>query len=70
MRLEWNQTSELLCVLYNVYRDTKKRPRPFTPADFHPLERGSKKKESNGIPLAKTGIGILKQVFVDRGKKL
>ena len=69
VRLEWNQTSELLCVLYNAYRDPKKRSKPYTAAEFHPLERG-KKKEGSGIPLSKSGVGILKQVFVkDEGAR-
>jgi hypothetical protein len=46
-------------MLANVHRDVK-RTRAFKPADFHPHRRGEKQI----VP--KVGIGVLKQVFVDR----
>jgi hypothetical protein len=58
-RQAWNHTSALLAMLANVHRDVK-RTRAFKPADFHPHRRGEKQI----VP--KVGIGVLKQVFVDR----
>jgi hypothetical protein len=46
-------------MLANVHRDGKKT-RAFKPADFHPHRRGEKRISG------KVGIGVLKQVFVDR----
>jgi hypothetical protein len=54
----WNHTSALLAMLANVHRDGKKT-RALKPADFHPHRR---EKRVAG----KVGIGVLKQVFVDR----
>ena len=54
----WNQTSALMALVANAHRDPKKT-RPFKPADFNPLTNSS-------TVAAKTGVGILKQVFVDR----
>ena len=58
-RQAWNHTSALLAMLANVHRDVKKT-RAFKPADFHPHRRGKKQV------VRKVGIGVLKQVFVDR----
>ena len=58
---EWNQTAELLCVLYNVNRDTQKRKDPFTAEDFNPFAVRTKPS----VPKLKD-LSILKQLFVDR----
>jgi len=55
----WAHTSALLAMLANVHRDPKKS-RLFKPADFNPHLRGKEKT------VAKVGIKVLKQVFVDR----
>lgn len=34
---EWKRWAELLCVLYNAHRDSKKTPSPFKATDFHPI---------------------------------
>lgn len=57
----WWHTSHLMCLVANANRDPKKT-RPFKPADFDPHLR---KKEP---VVAKVGIDVLKQVFVDRPK--
>jgi len=59
-RDEWQHTSAVLAMLANVHRNPKKRPRPFTPAEFHPLIEPQK------APAAKAGIRTLKTIFVDR----
>ncbi|HMP05793.1 MAG TPA: hypothetical protein PJ982_05545 [Lacipirellulaceae bacterium] len=58
-RQAWNHTSAVLAMLANVHRDGKKT-RAFRPADFHPHRRAEKPA------IAKVGIHVLKQVFVDR----
>jgi len=55
----WAHTSAILALLANIHRDHKKS-RAFAPADFNPHCRPKK------TPIAKVGIGVLKQVFVDR----
>lgn len=60
-RQAWAHTSALLALIANCHRDPKKT-RPFQPADFHPHERPKKPAHM------KVGIGILKQVFVNRSE--
>ena len=50
-----------MALLANLNRDPKKRA-PYKPSDFHPLEREKKQQ------IGKTGIGILKSVFIE-GRK-
>jgi len=61
-RQRWAHTSAVLALLANAHRDPKKG-RPFQPADFNPHLR---QKEP---VVAKVGIAVLKQVFVDRPKQ-
>ena len=60
-RDEWNRTACSMALLANLNRDPKKRA-PYKPSEFHPLERERKQ------PVGKTGIGILKSVFIE-GRK-
>jgi hypothetical protein len=55
----WQHTSALLAMLANVHRNPKKKPQPFTPAEFNPLVE---RKHAS----VKTGIRTLKTIFVDR----
>ena len=34
---EWDIASAQMALLANINRDAKKRARPYSPADFHPL---------------------------------
>lgn len=43
-RLEWAQTAEVLCVLYNVHRDRKERSKPFTADEFNPYLCGRQRR--------------------------
>lgn len=61
-RHRWAHTSAVLALVANAHRDPKKG-RPFTPADFNPYLR---RKEP---VVAKVGIAVLKQVFVDRPRQ-
>ena len=54
----WSHTAALLAMSANVHRDRKKKPQPFSPADFHPLA------SSKGGSKPKVGLGVLKQVFI------
>jgi hypothetical protein len=60
-RDEWQHTSALLAMFANVHRNPKKKPQPFTPAEFNPLADERKKPVK-----AKTGVRTLKTIFVDR----
>ena len=60
-REAWNHTASVLCLLANVNRDPKKRPKAFQPADFHPYG-GPRQKQ--GVPLTRKNIGLLKKIFV------
>lgn len=55
----WAHTSALLAMLANTHRDSR-RSRVFKPADFNPHTR------TTPVTIQRIGIGILKQVFVDR----
>jgi hypothetical protein len=59
-RDEWQHTSAVLAMLANVHRNPKKKPQPFTPAEFNPLA-GERKAVA-----PKTGVRTLKTIFVDR----
>lgn len=43
---QWEQVSLLASICANPYRDSKKRPEPYTPADFNPF--ASKKSAKAG----------------------
>ena len=71
-RLEWSQTAEVLCVLYNAYRDLKEYPKPFKSSFFNPYAKGGGGKGygKKGIPLTtKKSFGMLESVFVKSGKR-
>ena len=59
LRSQWQQTAEILTVLYNVNRDTKRRREPFTADDFNPYAAHAP------VPKLKD-LSILKQLFVDQ----
>jgi len=59
-RDEWQHTSAVLAMLANIHRNPKKKPQPFTPAEFNPLAG-----ERKSAP-PKTGVRTLKTIFVDR----
>lgn len=59
-REAWSHTASLLALTANVHRNPQKRPRPFSPAEFHPLLVPDRRA------VLKTGIDILKRVFVER----
>ncbi|HUU90103.1 MAG TPA: hypothetical protein VM238_02715 [Phycisphaerae bacterium] len=52
-----------MALLANIHRDPK-RGKAFKPSDFNPYEV----KRGQGVPLRAGNIGLLKQVFVRRGK--
>jgi hypothetical protein len=62
-RDRWQHTASLMALLANCHRDAKKS-RAFRPKDFHPFERPRRSQSERKPP--KVGIGVLKQVFVDR----
>jgi hypothetical protein len=35
----WQLQSALMCLLANIHRNAKKRPQPYKPQDFNPLEK-------------------------------
>ncbi len=63
VRDHWAHTSAILAMIANAHRDPKKT-RPFTPADFNPLEQRSQ----NESVIRGNDLSILKSVFVDRSK--
>lgn len=65
MESEWAQTAQLLCVLYNANRDTKRRPRPFRPEEFNPLAP----RRRQGRVVTSENIGEMKQAFEGFGGK-
>lgn len=57
---QWSHTAAMLALTANVHRNPKKRSKPYSPAEFHPLV------ERKPVTIAKTGIRVLKRVFVDK----
>lgn len=63
-RLEWSQTAEVLAILYNANRDSKKRTRPFTAAEFNPYaERAAQASNETATRITSENIGLLKSAF-------
>lgn len=62
-RDRWQHTASLMALLANCHRDANKS-RAFRPKDFHPFEKPRRSAVERKPP--KVGIGVLKQVFVDR----
>ena len=54
----WSRTASVMALLANCHRDPK-RTRAFKPGDFDPFAKAAH-------PLAKVGIEVLKDVFIDR----
>jgi RecB family exonuclease len=60
-REAWQHTSAVLATLANIHRDPKKKPRPFTTQEFHPMAEGKTPAKP-----PKADIQLLKRVFVER----
>lgn len=59
-RVEWDYTGVIWVVLANANRDEKKRPKPYTLADIHPLRsREELESEDAGEP----EWALLNQIF-------
>jgi hypothetical protein len=56
-RADWARSSALMALIANTQRDPKKT-RAFRPSDFDPFARPRS--------TLKTGIGVLKTVFIDK----
>lgn len=50
---EWSRTAVLLALVANVNRDTKKRPKPYTPDEFNPYSKKNRRKGSDAVKLTK-----------------
>ncbi len=61
---QWSHTAAVLALTANVHRNPKKRSKPYSPAEFHPLVERTPNPE--GTRIDKIGIRVLKRVFVDR----
>lgn len=57
---QWSHTAAVLALTANVHRNPKKRSKPYSPAEFHPLV------ERKPVTISKSGIRVLKRVFVDK----
>lgn len=66
-RHDWAQSAGLMALIANVNRDRKRRPRPFTPADFSPFSEG--KRPLRGVPLTTGNIDQLARVLGVRPRK-
>ena len=61
--LEWTQTAEVLAMIANVNRDTKRKPTPYRSEQFNPYAKGHR-RSGGGIPITAENIGLLKQAFI------
>ncbi|HUW99872.1 MAG TPA: hypothetical protein VMY35_02755 [Phycisphaerae bacterium] len=66
-RLEWAQTAEVLCVLYNAHRDPTKRPRPFRAEEFSPYGRPGRRAETPPDDMATVKAAVLAAVGKGQG---
>lgn len=58
VRERWNHTAQLMALTANINRDPRRKTRPYSPAEFHPLERARK---AAPIP---ADISVLRDIFV------
>ena len=63
MRENWNHTAQMMSLTANISRDPKRKPKPYSPADFHPLERA---RQPRAIP---ADITVLRDIFVTPHQK-
>jgi len=63
---QWNHTAALLAQLANTVRDSKKKPSPFEPDDFHPVVIARRRRPSPTGQEPKLPVSVLKSIFVDR----
>ncbi|MEZ6097172.1 MAG: hypothetical protein R3C03_23610 [Pirellulaceae bacterium] len=54
----WSHTANLMALVANVNRNPRRRSRPYSPIDFHPLVERKPPADT------KVGVRILKDVFV------
>jgi hypothetical protein len=63
IRENWNHTAQLMALTANINRDPKRKPKPYSPADFHPMENA---RQSRVIP---ADITVLRDIFVTPHQK-
>lgn len=63
MRESWNHTAQVMALTANIHRDPRKKPKAWTPADFHPFERA---RQARAIP---ADITVLRDIFVTPHEK-
>jgi hypothetical protein len=60
-REAWHHTAQVLCLIANVNRDSKKRRSPFKPWEFHPMESAAQQPITSRISwrafMALLGLG-------------
>ena len=59
---DWNQTAAVMAVIANTVRDPKKKPRPYTPTDFNPIDIARRRRRAREYPAP---ITVLRDVFID-----
>ena len=64
----WNHTAQILVALCEPYRDAKKHPRPFAPAEFHPYGKDAGGR-ADYIPPMKGTFELMKKMWVDEKPK-
>lgn len=55
-RHDWDLVAASLWLVAEVNRDRKRRPRPFTPADFHPETAGGKQAAASNRTRLTPGV--------------
>jgi hypothetical protein len=63
-RDEWARTALVCSILANCHRDPKKKPRPYTPAEFNPFVK--KDKRNNMILITKDNVHLLREAFIGK----
>lgn len=60
----WDHTSAQCSMIANTGRDPKKRPRPFTPAEFHAPLIARRLQQRREVRDARSSIALLRDVFI------
>lgn len=53
IREEWARTSAVLAMLANTVRDPKKKPSPYTAAEFNPFREHDRRAVNRALPKVK-----------------
>lgn len=68
-RDEWDRTAMLCCLLANIHRDPKRRRKPFSVEDFHPLITAAERQQAKRRRVLPGSVQDLKALLRTRPQR-